>query len=317
MEKFIINKEIVPNTTFQVNLKIFNLKRKSVKIIRQILSLNSPALSKENHVNYYYFPKGKISVLSSDIYDDVEIYREKLCYLPSIQIPCKIELFFDPKKHSNVSIISFSSKYTKFLDPKTNVEIEDFNNYLENYGITQNLNNKITITMTNEKENPYSFIDSNEIDAKLYYDCYFCIRDFILHKSYEPDLSEVFKGKEIYKDDVDKDIDNMLFYSACINPKKGTDFKLTFKDTDHINKYEKLYNEIFEDKINFNLQDEKEINYSNMFYHEYNLILQNPQSLNIFRKCLINLKNNIALNFSSDDSEYAFLFLEELIKQII
>ena len=100
-ENFEIIKEIDENKTFQVNLKIYNKYRENIDIIRKILNINSPALNKENHINYYFFTKKNIKVISSDINDDVEIYTNLLCFLPSPQFPLKIELNFDTKDIRN------------------------------------------------------------------------------------------------------------------------------------------------------------------------------------------------------------------------
>ena len=214
-----------------------------------------------------------------------------------------------------LEIISFNSNYTKFLNPKNNKEIENFKNYLQNYGIIKNINNNINIVMVNEKSNPYDYIKNinDDYESSFNYDLYLCIRDIILHYSYEPDLKDIYKNKEIYKDDLShEDVDNILFFYASMNPYKGTEYNIHF-DSENINKYHDIYEKVF-GKLNFYEEKVDKKIKEDLFYHEFELILQNQNSLSIFKKCLKNLENNIHYYFKSNEYEMVYKFINKLIE---
>ena len=309
MSKIIITSDSI-NNSFEKNEEERN-------VILKLLNSTSPALNRKNHVPFYFFPPEKIKVSSSDNFQFLEIIKNVLYYLPSPQFPLKIELNFDPDQHKNVSIITFNSNYTKFLDPQTNQLIE-FNNYLSNYTLCENHGNKINVVIENIYSTYLNYVDDQEINI----DKYMCLSDVLLRCDYHRDLENIYKHKELYKDKIEESIiDNTLYYSANLNPFKFKELKLDI-DLDVVDKYKNIYSELFnkdfideliKDKVKKDKYDiVKEFNY----YLEFDLILKNPFSLNIFRLCLIRLQNNVNEYFDDNEISFCLNFINKLITSI-
>lgn len=323
----------VKSLSYQYNLEIINDFEKDNNIIEiemgDIFKLfnvfESPLFNEENICNCYFFPVEKIEITNkNDSYFPVEAIQQFcLKNIPSPLHNIEIFLSFEHEKNKNVSIISFSNNYTKFLN--NNVEISDFKNYLKNYSICFNFNLNLEIKMSNVYGNPYYYSKNSDINpiADINLVSYMPIRDIILFCCYRPLLNNVYKNKELYKDDIDNKISSQIPYLSNNNPLFGNKIIKLNIDNEDLIKNKNIYDNIFDKDFVDNYENirnnliEKETYIPNIkfgYYIKFHIISNSFNINYYFKNTLIKFKSNI---FNYKDNFNNINFINDVVDQLI
>lgn len=312
--------------------KDFNtLKKESIDILKLMNVFDSPLFNKDNICNCYFFPIENINISNyNDDFFPIESIQKNLINTASPMMPLEINLSFDHTKNTNVSVISFSNKYTKFFNGNNISEITD-KNYLRNSGICFNLNTNVDIIMKNVYGNPYNYCIPNEFNQNALdnLNAYMPIKDNILFCLYIPLLEKLKndEGIELYKDmlSIDKNtIYNNIYHSALLNPNFGNKICGFDIDKNDIKKNRTLYESVFSkdlldnhDKIIANLIKTETykptIQYG--YFIKFHVIASSFNVESYYKKTLIKFKSNI-FNYQDEFYDIKFInnFVDELIK---
>lgn len=330
--KILFNQSI-KSLSYQYNLEFINDFEddydKAEFEIRDLFKLfnifESPLFNEQNICNCYFFPIEKIEIINkNDVYFPVE-FIQQFCLknIPSPLFPIDIFLSFEYEKNRNVSIISFSDNYTKFLN--NNVEINDFKNYLKNYSICFNLNFNLEIKMSNIYANPYKHSKNSDLNpiADINLISYMPFRDIILFCCYRPLLKNVYKNKELYKDDIKNNIESHIPYSSNNNPLFGNKIMKLNIDYDDLKLNKDIYYEIFDKELVDNCEKirneliKKETFIPNInlgYYLKFHIISNSFNAKYYLKNTLVKFKSNI-FNYKNHFTNINFInsVVEELI----